>query len=139
MFRQFCNVACAGAMAALVAACGGSSQNTSQKAASPAASPDAKKVDTATAGTISGKVTFEGQPPENPVINMASDAACVSANKGQQVRSETYLVDNGGLENVFVYVKDGLGNKYVFDTPGPAKLDQKGCRYIPHVIGVRVG
>ena len=29
---------------------------------------------------------------------------------------ETYLVKDGGLENVFVYVKDGLGN-YYFDTP----------------------
>ena len=37
--------------------------------------------------------------------------------------------DGGTLGNVFVYVKDGLGN-YVFDTPTePLKLDQKGCRY----------
>ena len=126
-------------MAVLCAACGGSG-NTSQKPASPAAAPGAKKVDAATAGTISGTVKFDGQPPENPVISMASDAACVSANKGQQVRTETYVVDKGGLENVFVYIKDGLGNKYIFDMPAePVKLDQRGCRYIPHVTGVRVG
>ena len=130
----------AAAIAATSAGCGGSGQNTSQKPASPAAAPGAKKVDTATAGTISGKVTFAGQAPENPIINMASDASCVAANKGQQVRSETYVVDDGSLENVFVYIKDGLGNKYIFDTPSdPVKLDQKGCRYIPHVVGVRVG
>lgn len=121
------------------AACGGSNQSTSGKPASPAAAPGAKKVDTATAGTITGKVAFGGQAPEDPVINMASDAACVSANNGQQVRSETYVVENGGLDNVFVYIKDGLGNKYLFDTPmDPVKLDQKGCRYIPHVVGLRV-
>jgi len=40
---------------------------------------------------------------------------------------------------VFVYVKDGLGN-YVFDTPTEtAKIDQKECRYHPHVFGMRVG
>ena len=47
--------------------------------------------------------------------------------KGANV--ENFVVDNGGLENVFVYVKDGLGN-YDFDTPTePVKLDQKGCHY----------
>jgi plastocyanin len=38
-----------------------------------------------------------------------------------------------------VYVKDGLGN-YVFDTPTqPATIDQKECRYHPHVFGIRAG
>jgi plastocyanin len=49
------------------------------------------------------------------------------------------LVANGGLENVFVYVKDGLGT-YYFETPTETiKLDQKGCRYTPHVFGLRAG
>ena len=54
---------------------------------------------------------------------------------------ETYAVgsDGKGLANVFVYVKDGLGN-YVYDTPTtPATIDQKDCRYHPHVFGMRVG
>jgi plastocyanin len=82
-------------------------------------------------------VVFEGTPPANPVIKMASDPACVSANKGD-VTFESYMVDNGGLENVFVYIKDGLGNKYLFDTPTtPVQIDQKGCHYLPHVLGIR--
>jgi plastocyanin len=49
------------------------------------------------------------------------------------------VVTNAGLENVFVYVKDGLGN-YYFDTPTePVKLDQRNCLYHPHVLGVRTG
>ena len=52
---------------------------------------------------------------------------------------ENIVVSDGGLDNVFVYVKDGLGN-YYFDMPTePVKLDQQGCRYRPHVFGVRVG
>ncbi|HEY3884206.1 MAG TPA: carboxypeptidase regulatory-like domain-containing protein [Vicinamibacterales bacterium] len=136
MFRRFKAIAGSAAIAALaaVAACGGSNQPATQKPA-----PDAKKVDPATAGAISGKVLIDGKLPDNPVINMVSDPACVAANTGHEVRGESYVADNGGLENVFVYIKDGLGNKYVFDQPmQPVKLDQKGCHYIPHVLGVRV-
>ena len=47
--------------------------------------------------------------------------------------------DGKSLGNVLVYVKDGLGN-YVFDVPTEvAHLDQKNCRYTPHVFAVRVG
>ena len=122
------------AFAAAIAACGGSDQSRSAEPASPKAAPDAKKVDAATAGTISGRVLVEGTVPQNPMIKMASDPACGSA----EMRGETYVVDNGGLENVFVYIKDGLGNKYIFDTPTqPVTIDQKGCHYVPHVVGVR--
>ena len=125
--------ACAGVLT-LLAGCAGDSSKSAEPA-SPAAAPDAKKVDTGTAATITGKVTLEGTPPQNAVIKMSSDPACGS----QEVRAESYMVDNGALQNVFVYIKDGLGNKYIFDTPTePVKLDQKGCRYTPHVVGVRV-
>ena len=125
--------ACAIALAAL-AACSGDSSKSAEPA-SPAAAPDAKKVDAATASAIKGKVLLEGTPPENPVLKMGSDPACGTA----EVRAESYVAENGALQNVFVHIKDGLGNKYLFDTPAePAKLDQKGCRYVPHVLGVRV-
>ncbi|MGC2728553.1 MAG: carboxypeptidase regulatory-like domain-containing protein, partial [Candidatus Sulfotelmatobacter sp.] len=49
------------------------------------------------------------------------------------------VVDNGDLANVFVYVKDGLGNR-TFDVPKDAVvLDQQGCKYHPHVLGVMAG
>ena len=50
---------------------------------------------------------------------------------------EVVVNDNKTLEYVFVYVKDGLGDK-VFETSAePATIDQKGCQYHPHVIGVQ--
>ena len=46
---------------------------------------------------------------------------------------------DGALQNVFVYVKDGLGDLR-FPVPAtPVVLDQKGCRYVPHVFGIQVG
>ena len=123
-------------------ACGGS-QETSNKSAepsSPAATPGALKVDTAVAGTVKGVVNFEGTAPKNEAIKMNADPVCVKQNKDPQFQ-ETYMVADDGktLGNVFVYVKDGLGN-YIFDTPTtPAKIDQQNCRYHPHVFGMRVG
>ena len=100
--------------------------------------PGAVRVDEAMAGRIAGRVVFEGPPPVNPSIDAGSDPVCARENK-DGLSSENVVVENGGLNNVFVYVKDGLGN-YYFDTPAQAvKLDQQGCRYKPHVFGVQAG
>ena len=100
--------------------------------------PDARRVDVSKAGTLNGRVTIDGPVPQNPPIKMAADPACQAANKAGAT-SETYVSENGGLGNVFVYVKDGLGN-YYFDTPAePVRLDQSGCRYVPHVFGLQAG
>jgi plastocyanin len=126
------------AVAALAIACG-SGQNKSAQPASPAAAPDAKKVDQSTAGSITGKVVVDGALPQNAAIQMSSDPACEAQNKGGATQ-ETYVASDGGLQNVFVYIKDGLGNKYLFDMPTePVKIEQKGCHYVPHVLGIRVG
>jgi len=123
----------AAAILAAAAACSG------QKDASPAGPPaNAKRVDHATAGSVAGRVTIDGTVPANPPIQLDGDPYCAQQNpKG--ARLENYVVDGGGLENVFVYVKDGL-NGYGFDVPTePVKLDQRGCTYVPHVLGIRVG
>jgi plastocyanin len=124
-----------------VFACGGS-QETSNKSAepsSPAGASAGQKVDTANAGSVKGVVNFEGTAPKNEAIKMNADPVCVKQNKEPQFQ-ETYMVSDDGktLGNVFVYVKDGLGN-YIYDTPTtPAKIDQQNCRYHPHVFGIRV-
>ena len=118
----------------LTAACGGGTPAP----ASQAPPPDAKRVDEAKAGSLSGRVTFEGVAPESAPIKLESDPACVSA-RPEGFKLDTILVTNGGLDNVFVYVKDGLGN-YYFEAPTTAvTLEQKGCIYSPHVFGVRTG
>ena len=127
------------AFAASLAACGG--QETSNKSAAPSApagTPAGQKVDTATAGDVKGTVTLEGTPPKNAPIKMNADPVCMKANKDPQFQ-ETYVVADGKVANVFVYVKDGLGN-YVYDMPtDKVTIDQQNCRYHPHVFGMRVG
>jgi plastocyanin len=46
---------------------------------------------------------------------------------------------NDGVQNVFVYVKDGLGSRTYPVPTDPVHLDQRGCRYVPHVFGIQVG
>ncbi len=122
------------ALAVLAAACGGSAPAP----ASQAPPPDAKRVDQATAATITGQVAYEGPAPQNPLVKLDSDPACAKEHP-EGVALDTVLVTNGGLDNVFVYVKDGLGN-YYFETPTtPVTLDQQGCKYKPHVFGLRTG
>ena len=114
------------------AACSGAEDQ-----AAPASTPaNAPRVDEATAGAIVGRVAFQGDAPVNPTIKMAADPLCAQSG---EMTFENYVVKDGGLDNVFVYVKDGLGD-YYFETPTDAvTLDQKGCHYTPHVFGVRVG
>jgi plastocyanin len=119
---------------ATVAACG----SKPEPAPAAAGAGTGKHVDPDTAGSVAGKVTFTGTPPKAETIRMAADPACAVA--GGPTTTETAVVAaDGSLANVFVYVKDAFDG-YTFDVPtAPVILDQKGCRYIPHVFGVRVG
>ena len=126
-------------LATSLVACGGGQSTSSQSAAAPGGGA-AGKVDAATAGDVKGTVTLDGTAPKNEPIKMAADPVCVKENPTPQFQ-ETYMVGSDGkaLANVFVYVKDGLGS-YTYDMPTtPATIDQKECRYHPHVFGMRVG
>ena len=96
-------------------------------------------------GVVTGKVTFDGEQPGRTVIRMGADPNCkpheaIAVGKITGALSETLIVGTDhGIKNVFVYVKDGLGNA-VYATPTtPVVLDQEGCQYEPHVFGVQVG
>src|SRR5688572_23437436 len=82
-------------------------------------------------GTVSGVARFEGTPPAPAQLKMAADPVCVR--EAKETTSESIVVAaGGGLQNVFVYVKDGLGAR-TYPAPAAAVvLDQRGCRYTPH-------
>jgi plastocyanin len=111
-----------------------------QSASAPAArTTPGKRVDSATAGTVSGRVVFNGTVPKSAKVGMSSDAFCGQANPGQMLDDSVIVGATGALQNVFVYVQGDLP-AYAFDTPAvPVRLEQKGCRFSPHVIGLQVG
>jgi len=106
------------------------SSNATPEQQAPAATP----IDPATVATINGTVKFDGAAPKAAKIDMSQDPGCKGTNQAENV-----VVDKGDLANVFVYVKDGLGNRS-FDVPKDAVvIEQKGCQYHPHVLGVMTG
>jgi hypothetical protein len=136
-FKRIVALASVVALAATVA-CGGREEAPSTSAEPTSPAGGAAPVDESKASTIQGKVTLEGTPPPNEVIKMNSDPVCMKEVKGTQTQEYFIVGDDGSLENVFVYVKDGLGTR-TFQPPSEAvTLDQQGCRYRPHVFGIQV-
>jgi plastocyanin len=131
IFRPLRAIAAAAVLALTMAAaaCGGGDKPTDTPKAVT------NPVDPATAGTVTGHVALQGTPPANQPIKTSSDPNCKTA-----ITTQAYVVGDGGsLGNVFVYVKDGLGN-LVFPVPSaPIVLAQKDCQYLPHVFGIQVG
>ena len=112
------------------------SNEAQPSAPAPSAAPAAAAtpIDPSTVASLSGSVKLDGAAPKPAKIDMSQDAACKGTNT-----AETIVVDGGNLANVFVYVKDGLGDR-TFDVPKDAvTIDQKGCQYHPHVLGAMTG
>ena len=108
-----------------------------QSPSEPIAAHSAPAVDPATAGSISGVIHFDGKPPARIAIDMSADPACALATEPNL--TEQYLVADGKLANVYVYVKSGIPDATAPASTPPVVLDQKGCRYVPHVIALQQG
>lgn len=87
-------------------------------------------------GSITGVINFEGTAPAPQRIAMGGDANCASTSGDKM--TENYVVTDGKVANVFVYVTGGPANNFSFEIPSsPVVLDQLGCRYDPHVLGLQ--
>src|SRR4051812_38933153 len=96
----------------MAASCGSPSPQSGEtpapSAPAPAAAPEAPAA-LPGESTITGRIKFEGNPPAARVIRMESDQLCMPEGPNT---SEVIVVGPGnGLQNVFVYVKDGLGDR----------------------------
>jgi plastocyanin len=124
--------------AVLYAGCGSAKKEETAATETPAA-PAFTKVDPATAGTIKGKILFTGKRPAPVAINMSQEAACKRAHSGPVYSEQVVVNPDGTLANVFVYIKTGLEGK-TFEVPKePVTLNQHGCMFRPHVLGIRAG
>jgi len=85
----------------------------------------------AAGGDLRGSVSFLGKAPALPPAPVTKDQSVC----GQAAPDETLEVSAGKLANVVVVVRGAPS------PPAAARvtLDQKGCRYLPHVQAVPLG
>lgn len=92
----------------------------------------------ALAGTITGTIVYDDKVPNLRPITMNADPACDEMHD-EPVQPDLLVLGEGNtLANVFVKVTDPPES----DSPVPSDpvvIDQQGCMYAPHVVGVRVG
>ena len=114
-------------------ACGGGGEGGGDAPAAAAA----PAFDPASAGSVSGMVMLDGEMPAAEELMMNSDPVC--AERATNKMSSSFVGGNGHLGNVFVYVKEGLEGQTFPAATDAVTLTQQGCRYSPHVFGLRVG
>jgi hypothetical protein len=93
---------------------------------------------TGSEATVTGTIIVTGTIPIRRRIDMAADAVCGQLNLNPQ--TDDILVNEGKLENAFVYLKGESLNAYRFAVPeSDVVLVQRNCQFAPHVLGLRVG
>jgi plastocyanin len=139
-YDPFRLVALAGAAAFLMACGGGDAGDAASDEGGMDADADAAPaIDPATTGSVAGTITYTGPEPEPVMIDMSEEPTCAEKHDSQPMRTPILVSDAGALRNVFVYIKEGLPDRD-WGAPGEAaELDQEGCEYMPHVMGVRTG
>jgi plastocyanin len=124
-------------LSAAAVGCGGNEQSKETPVeAPPPPNPNAKPVDPAMAGVISGIVKLDGMPPKMRGINMRSVPTCNQMHATPPLLEDVVPGNDGTLQNVVVYLKGDFSAYSFPENPDPVKIDQTGCQYVPHVVAV---
>ncbi len=92
------------------------------------------------AGSITGTVNYDGPVPASMKrpIRMDADPACAKMHDEPSMPEALVLGEGQTLGNVFVHIKSGVAAGGHATPSEPVVLDQRGCKYVPHVVGVMV-
>ena len=83
----------------------------------------------ANGGSISGKITFSGKAPAPRMIKIDKDQGVCGKEKASQ---DLLVGKGGGIQNVVVKIT-GIKSGKKWDLADEITIDQKGCRFAPHV------
>lgn len=97
----------------------------------------------ALAGTITGKIIYEGEVPAvllKPIDTSADPECAAHFTAENPVMNETLVLGEGqSMANILVRVTKGLPEKTWEAPKEPVSMTQEGCRYTPHVTVVQLG
>jgi plastocyanin len=124
----------------LLAGCGNGDQASVSPEGVASEAPVTKgPVDESTAGVARGSVRFVGTPPRMSTVNMSRVPDCAALHDTAPVSEPVLVGADGALQNVVVYLQ-GDFSRYAFPEPAsPVTVDQRGCVYIPRVVGLTTG
>lgn len=92
------------------------------------------------ASTITGTITYGGKVPTLRPLAMDADPACAKKHSGPVANEMLALGSGNTMGNILVWVSKGVPAGKTWPVPKtPVVLDQKGCQYKPHVMGIMVG
>ena len=96
---------------------------------------DYKVVNVTDGGTISGTVKWAGPVPRTLEFPITKDAQICDPDSRKTTDLERLIIGpDGGVANTVVYLKNISSGK-AMDLPEQRRhLDQKRCRYIPHIL-----
>ncbi len=92
------------------------------------------------ASSITGTVTFEGKAPTLKPLAMDADPACAKKHSAPVPNEMLVLGSGNTMGNIIVWVSKGLPAGKTWPAPKtPVVMDQDGCQYKPHAMGIMVG
>jgi hypothetical protein len=88
-------------------------------------------------GTLTGRIVYEGTPPKPEPIDRSKDANCK-----EKLTTENLVVgDKGGLANAVIMLRTKnvpVNPEYEKTADADVTLDNKNCRFEPHIQMVRL-
>ncbi|MBI2824848.1 MAG: hypothetical protein HYX69_09195 [Planctomycetia bacterium] len=91
-------------------------------------------------GNLKGKFVYEGTPPKPAKLNITKDPEVCG--KHDLVDEALLVGPNGGLKNAVVYVRSSktlkVNPEYDKDKAAEIVLDNKNCRFEPHVLPIQL-
>ena len=102
-------------------------------------SPSFFRVDPAEAGSVHGFVRYTGHRTPPRLVDLSADPACAALHTRRSFEDSLLVTPKGLVANAFVYIDKGLEGKTFAAPSAPVIMDQRGCWFRPHVLGIQTG